>query len=1119
MGVGDISDLARALITEPAEDSGSDTASRYNFQHECAARHCFAMINGSELSGIVCEWHVDYVLLYRDGPNELVSVKHREPQVGPWPYSELWTKGGLATLYERWKVAPESKCRLVTNGSVKSRQDKALDFAKSLSAGLIDEYIEDVATRLHCGHDEARSFLSSLRIEYATPDRVTMRAHNIVETVEPALVQVGINNVTAAEAWDAVVSLVAAKSRDFNNRDFSSINLAHPDALDADFLTSAKAARRVIRSEDVIAAISPKSQSYSTGYSTASNLWVREPASKFVGRHDVLEDINDRFEVDALDSPALALVGMSGVGKSEVMSQYAWRNADKYQFSWWVRADSWESMLADLSSLAEELDLPSPDTDHGLHKMKQYFLRNRGLLLIDGAEALPKIIDFIPERSATRFLISSLDQNWDTHVPARAIRPLGHDDATSLLAAILTDASKEDVAALNHALRGLPLALKQAAAYIKVSGMPVASYSNMVHDRAKELLARSAPREHTGLTAALSITIERLKEHHQNALDLLRVLSYLASHGFPTELFKVELRLTNDEESGAGPSGHNPIEIALLAADELNGISVGADRMLNNFKDDLLLFDAVADLRRFSLADPQQVGISCHALTQAVVRQSMTGLQRQEAVETGAMLLNKVANLSPFDSRFWPHYRHIMPHFETIIGHLESRKLLPLNALMLYAAMSMNLGVRGVREASLSYARKSVTAAESLEKASINTVMFARTLLVEALIGTDSWSDALRVVDESIHLAKVGKADGYSLANLHLKRASILQLQGKLAEAISELDKSDAYADLSRKPDEIVAFQRAIRANRATLRRESGDARGAVAEFEDLVANYPEDASRNGLATLYSNLSLAYLDATDFTRALLASKNALDIDYLNSDGVHADAARDWNNAGLALLELNKAGDAAAAFKASLGIHARLSTRTTTRHLVVRTNLGRAQMAQEDFVTARSTFEEALAEQEEILGPEHRDVASTLVNLSVVYSALGLFGNAASAALRAIKIDTGVYGETHPELIADYSNMSGPLIASGQYRAALKWLNKAYKIALDTFGASNVRVGMCLMKMGICKYSMGDFEDGVRAVQVAATILDSKLGMDHPEAVFCRDTLTQMRKGKELFKLR
>ncbi|WP_371644820.1 dsDNA nuclease domain-containing protein [Streptomyces sp. NBC_00597] len=1107
-GQRDISDLAKMLITEPVEDSGSDTASRYNFQYQCAARHCFAMLNDSQLSAIICEWHVDYILAYHDGTYELVSVKHREPNLGPWSFSDLWNRGGLATLYDRWKINPESSCRLVTNGALKSTQGDALSFATDLTSNSIDSWVRDVANRLTCNELQAKSFLLKLRIEHGIPDRVTLRSHEIITTVEKSLRKAQIG-ATPSAAWDSLVALVAIKSRDLDNRHFSSIDLASPEALNSDTLISSKVSRRTIRRVDVVEALSPAGINSATQSRSVSNTWSREPASNFVGRREVLDQITAAIDGHPAENPAIALIGMSGVGKSELLAQYAWRHENEYEFIWWVRADSWGSMSSDLTPLCEKLGLSTPESSDGIQQMKEYFRTHRGLILIDGAPADHKIANFIPRVSAARFIISSLDQRWVSHVPTIQVLPLPEDESQLLLSGVLTTTPQDDLAKLSNALHGLPLALKQAAGYISASGISPSVYSEMVRSRTRELLDRSAPPEHMGLTATLSITIDRLREQHPSSLEMLGSLSYVAPTAFPSELFGFEI--SRDDPQDAIEIVRNGRGIESIASAELSNISASATLFLEKMKDPLHLFDSIADLQKFSLLDAQQTGISCHALTQAVVRGSLTESEQKASVEAATKLVHKVARYSPVDSRNWPHYRQMLPHFEALIEHTKDQGQLISATLMFHVAISMNLGAQGSSEGSLFHAQQAVDTFLRMDSLDANIGATVQTTMIDALAGADRWNEALRLADEA--LAVPSQLDSESIAALRTHKALVLRLMGRLGDAVAEYDAVHAQFDSIGPQDNLASARAAVMANMATLRREMGDAKGAAAEFEKLISDYPEDSSRNGLATLYSNLGLSYLEATRFEEALTAAQRALEISFEIMGGLHRDAARDWNNAGLALLELRRPDKAAEAFEASLHIHERLNTRQSSAALIVQVNLGRAQMAQGEMVSACATLEAALKRQEKIVGSDHREVAATLTNLTVAYTSRRQFGNAVAAANRAIKIDVMVYGDSHPELLADYHNMASALLLGENYRAARKWFMKAYKISTDNFGQDSLRAGTCLYKIAICDYSSGSIREGVNAMREAISILEVQLPADHFELKSCRGVLSRMLQGK------
>ncbi|MEU1693255.1 dsDNA nuclease domain-containing protein [Streptomyces hirsutus] len=1118
MTTNNVPELTRLLLNAPAEDSGTDTASRYNFQYQCAARHCIAMLEDATLRSVICEWHTDFILEYSDDTYELASVKHREPELGPWPFSELWDRGGLIKLYERWKESPEVRCRLVTNASMKGGRDSALTFAQACNAEGTEElasFTDSASRRLGCSTDEARAFLKALSVEFNIPDRVSIRAYHIVNTVEPALRAAGLMDIDTASAWDSIVNLVALKSRDFDQRRFSSIRLARPDALTPSSIRETTIERRRVTRQRVVDAILNCSTAKNPAEPQVSNLWTREPSNEFTGRDDVINRIMEGISEENSGNSCQAIVGISGIGKSEVLAQYAWQNSSRYEFVWWVRADSWASTVADLSDFAEEMGLPKPTAAATLNGMKKTFYQRRGLILLDGAPADEDFIRFIPKKSSTKFLISSVDQRWATHVSTLRLEPLSPQAANKLLKSMVPSVPESELTLLNEALGGLPLALKQAASYMSVSGIATRTYIELLRDRAKDLLSRAAPPEHAGLAAALAITLDRLEREHPLPLALLHMLSYVAPQDFPTELFG--LSDTDDEVDGVNDIS----EIVLTGrkslrdevSEELERLSKESVRVLQELDDELTLHDCIESLQKFSLVEAQPGGIHCHSLTQALVRQFLPEAKRGIVIDMATELLNVVASLNPIDSQYWPHYRQMLPHFETFISWLEERNTRPIIRLAFCSSISMYLAQVGMHDSSLKYAKKAVSFAEVESSCGIDARLFAHATLAESMMQTDRWIEALEFINSSIQLAEQEEADAGSIAPLVAKRAAVLGLQGEFQAAIHELNHVKRLASEMRDEDGAQRVRRVVAANTANMRREYGDAHGAIVEFSELIAQHSEDDPRNELATLYCNLSLARYDAGDFAAALDASLKAVEIDNEISDGVHAAAARDWNNAGLALMEMEDHVAAAKAFEKALQIHKSLRDVDSTRSLIAEANLARTWTARGEFSKARKMLEEILVKQENVLGANHRDVATTLTNLAVALGNLRLNGDAAKVALRAVKVDIAVYGEKHPELIPDYHNLASPLMELGQYRAALKWLTKAYEIAYEHFGPNHDRVGFCLERLALCQYCVGDRLSAIESIGRCVEIRESRFGPKHWKTKIGRSIQAQMVSGR------
>ena len=78
------------------------------------------------------------------------------------------------------------------------------------------------------------------------------------------------------------------------------------------------------------------------------------PNPFFTGREDALDGLKNTLERSGI----AALTGMGGVGKTQTAAQYAHRHRNDYPFVLWVRAESADTLFADLTQLAARLELP-----------------------------------------------------------------------------------------------------------------------------------------------------------------------------------------------------------------------------------------------------------------------------------------------------------------------------------------------------------------------------------------------------------------------------------------------------------------------------------------------------------------------------------------------------------------------------------------------------------------------------------------------------------------------------------------------------------------------------------------------------------------------------------------
>jgi hypothetical protein len=149
----------------PSEDAGASTASRYRFQHCCAAARLLAAIAADRRCEVICEWHEDFLVLL-DGTIEAVSVKHREQTKTKWSVATLVSDGKLGHLYETFQRGDGGlQCSFVTNRSHTVADLWSEDPAKR------EPMCADLADRLGSCVEEVVPFVDCLRLDANLPAR------------------------------------------------------------------------------------------------------------------------------------------------------------------------------------------------------------------------------------------------------------------------------------------------------------------------------------------------------------------------------------------------------------------------------------------------------------------------------------------------------------------------------------------------------------------------------------------------------------------------------------------------------------------------------------------------------------------------------------------------------------------------------------------------------------------------------------------------------------------------------------------------------------------------------------------------------------------------------------
>lgn len=179
----------------------------------------------------------------------------------------------------------------------------------------------------------------------------------------------------------------------------------------------------------------------------------------------------------------------------------------------------------------------------------------------------------------------------------------------------------------------------------------------------------------------------------------------------------------------------------------------------------------------------------------------------------------------------------------------------------------------------------------------------------------------------------------------------------------------------------------------------------------------------------------------------------------------------------------------------------------------RSHLSAAVAASGDHAAALPLFERVLAEQEQIVGPAHPQVATTLTNLGLLHQRMGHFQESLVVLGRALKIEEETGGpESHGVGVA-LNNLGATQSELAQYDAASSTYRRA--IAIWTRDGEPTPLAYPLASLAQTLISESHFDESAELATRALAIFRKSFGDDHPDLAYPYDTLGEIleRRGR------
>jgi hypothetical protein len=299
----------------------------------------------------------------------------------------------------------------------------------------------------------------------------------------------------------------------------------------------------------------------------------------FTGRKEILNRIKDKLlpikkdlvSSDPRKQRRFALSGLGGSGKTQIALEYTYLHLEDYKIVIWILADSLDKINQGFEDAAEMLGMPKGTRSTNQTRsfvLQQLSATSRSvprfsrvnfrywivltcaadepyLLCFDNADDLSFIKNCLPRDNIGAILITSRDSAGvgNVVVCGLLVPEFSIHEACEFLSSMLLDLDMADIETrvllegISTAFHGYPLALAQAAAFIRNGGCLLAEFLDIFQDNKHSKAIASIPVEdyHATLSTVWDLSFQRLPERSR---QIIEILVYLDPDRVPWELLE-----------------------------------------------------------------------------------------------------------------------------------------------------------------------------------------------------------------------------------------------------------------------------------------------------------------------------------------------------------------------------------------------------------------------------------------------------------------------------------------------------------------------------------------------------------------------------------------------------
>ncbi|KAF2685485.1 TPR-like protein [Lentithecium fluviatile CBS 122367] len=798
------------------------------------------------------------------------------------------------------------------------------------------------------------------------------------------------------------------------------------------------------------------------------------PDPDFVDRPEILVWVRDKC---AGPGARAALVGLGGVGKSQLAIQHAYRVYDAMPrlFVFWVHASTQARFEEAYQGIAERLQLP------GRYNPKVNVLRlvrdwlcdeanGRWLMVVDNADdsevfypepteqdgrpvtTPARLATYLPNSRNGSILFTSRNKEAASQLASgyrniREIPAMDTDQATQLLCSKLQDTVREDGAEeLVRDLDCIPLAVTQAAAYINQRArMTISQYRQEFRrsDRKRESLLRwdadGIWRDETASSAVITtwqMSFDRIYEKRPSAADLLSLISFFNAEGISESMLQRYSRMRGsvDEED--------------------------ADSAFERDFDTLRAYSLVTTTAEEDMCD-------MHALVQFCTRLWLSSRgEVRKWKEVFVQLMSREFPVPDFTN--WATCQQLLPHVESLLARSWDESDLRGERIAKDWGFVLQNAARYMQTALSKYGE-----AEKLNR--------------RALEGREK---------------ELGVQHPHTLASVN-NLAGVLHDQGRYEEAeslsrrvLEGLEKELGMQHL----DTLMSVN-----NLAGVLQDQGKYNEAEKLHRQALKGREKELGVQHLDTLASVNSLASVlqDQGKYDEAEKLSRRALEGREKKLGVQHPDTLTSISNLAGVLQDQGKYNEAEKLHLQALeGLEKALGVQHPSTLTIVN-NIALVLWNQGKYDEAEKLHRQVLKGSEKELGVQHPKALTSASNLAGVLKDLRKYDEAEKLNRRALEGREKELGVQHPHTLASVNNLAGVLKDLRKYDEAEKLNRRALEGSEKELGAEHPKALTSASNLALVLFYQGKYDEAEKLSRRALEGREKELGVQHP------DTLTSI----------